>query len=88
MLVQMNGIEFNSRYLGSLHLHYTDRPASYTAAGHGLRDFCRLQLEHKASALALDLTHCSRDKHLARPHTHTQNTHRRRLYSFYAWSVY
>jgi len=42
-----------------------DHPASYKAAGHRSRYFCRLQLEHKAAALALDPTHCSHDKHLA-----------------------
>jgi hypothetical protein len=48
----------------------TDNPASYKAAGHRLRNFSWLQLEHKASTLALNSTHCSRDKHLARPHKH------------------
>jgi len=46
----------------------TDSPASYKASGHRSRYFCRLQLEHKASSFALDPTHFSRDKHLARPH--------------------
>jgi len=39
----------------------TDRPPSFIAARHRSRYFCRLQLEHKAA------THCSRDKHVARP---------------------
>ena len=39
----------------------TDPPASFKAADHRSRYFCRLQLEHRAA------THCSRDKHLARP---------------------
>jgi len=47
----------------------TDRPA----AGHRSRYFGRLPLQHKASALALDSTHCSRDKHLARPHINKKN---------------
>jgi len=38
-----------------------DSPASYKAAGHGSRHFCRLKLEHKAAK------HCWRDKHLTRP---------------------
>jgi len=46
----------------------TDRPASYKAAGHRSRYFGRLQFEHKTSDLALDPTHCSQDKHLARTH--------------------
>ena len=45
----------------------TDSPASFKAAGHRSRYFCRLQLQHKTSALALNPTHCSRNKHLARP---------------------
>ena len=40
----------------------TGRPASFKVAGHRSRYSCRLQLEHKAA------THCSRDKHVARPH--------------------
>ena len=58
----MNCIEFSSRALGSFININTDRLASYKAAGHRSRYFGRLQLEHKA------VTHCSRDKHLARPH--------------------
>jgi len=46
----------------------TDSPASYNGAGHCSRYFCRLQLVHKASTLALDPTHCLCDKHLERPH--------------------
>ena len=42
--------------------------ASFKAAGHRSKYFCWLPLEHKASTLALDPTHCSRDKHSARPH--------------------
>ena len=38
------------------------RLASYKDAGHRSRYVGRLQLEHKA------VTHCSRDKHLKRPH--------------------
>jgi len=41
------------------------------AAGHRSIYFGRLQLEHKVSALALDPTHCSRDKHFAWPHIHS-----------------
>jgi len=41
----------------------TDRLASYKADGYRSRYFCGLQLEHKAVTL------CSRDQHLARPHT-------------------
>jgi len=58
----------------------TDLLASYKAAGHRLRYFGRLQLEHKA------VTHCSRDEHLARPYIDKRN--RRRLYSSHAWSAY
>ena len=66
----MNCIEVTSRDLGapSLPLTLTDSPASYEAAGHRSRYFSRLQLEHKVSALSLDPTYCSRDKHLARQH--------------------
>jgi hypothetical protein len=46
----------------------TDRPASYKAAGRRSRYFGRLQLEHRAATIAPDPTHCSRDKHLGRPH--------------------
>jgi len=43
----------------------TDNSASYKAAGHCSSYFCRLPLEQKASTLALDHTHCSRDKTLS-----------------------
>jgi hypothetical protein len=33
-----------------------------------VRETCRLLFKHKASPFAFDRTHCSRDKHLARPH--------------------
>jgi len=46
----------------------TDRQASFEAARHCSKYFCRLQLAHKAVTLALDPTHCSCDKHLALPH--------------------
>ena len=45
-----------------------DKTPSFKAAGHLSRYFCRLLLKNKASTLALDPTHCSRDKHLERPH--------------------
>ena len=51
----------------------TDRPASYKAAGNLSQYFGRLQLEHKASARALDPTHCSRDKQTLNATTHKQN---------------
>jgi hypothetical protein len=39
----------------------TDRPASYKAAGHRSRYFCKLQLEHMVSALAFDPPHFSKE---------------------------
>jgi len=38
----------------------TDRPASFKGAGQRWRYFCRLQLEHKASKLALVTSHIAR----------------------------
>ena len=65
---QLNPICHLLALLGTHHIVHvsrirvnTDRQASHKAAGHRSRYFFRLQLEHKAA------THCSRDKHLARP---------------------
>jgi len=44
----MNCIEFNSGVLGSFIIMNTGLPASYKAAGHRSRHFCRLQRGHKA----------------------------------------
>jgi hypothetical protein len=48
----------------------SDRPASFKAARHLSIYFRRLQPEHKAASYSCnrDPTHCSRDKHFARPH--------------------
>jgi len=45
---------------------------SYKPAGHRSRYFYRLLLVHKASTLAHDPTHCSRDNHLKRRHINKQ----------------
>jgi hypothetical protein len=62
---ELNGVQFSGSWVPSLTLTLADRPASYKAAGHCSRYFCRQQLEHNALTLALDPVHCSLDKYLA-----------------------
>jgi len=52
----------------SLPLTLTDRPASFSVAQSLFEIHRRLQLQHKAATVnTRQSTHCSRDKHLARP---------------------
>ena len=64
----MDCIEFNSQDLEFFSNIDPDRPASYKAAGHHSRWFCRMQQEHRVSTFSFNHTHCSSDKHLGQPH--------------------